>query len=68
VLAHGGVGAGQAQKDKKIEESEGVAFVVFWLLREVQNRLIFNNSGMMKVVCWRRGGCCLTCRAPAHTG
>ena len=44
---------GKWRSREKVEESEGSAFVLFWLLREVSNRLIFKNSGNMKVVCWR---------------
>jgi hypothetical protein len=56
--------------EERVEESEGRTFVLFWLLREVQNRLIFKNSGNMKVVCWRRGRAQALAwpQAPAHTG
>ena len=40
---------------QKVEESEDPVFVLFWLLLEVRNRLIFNNSGKMKVVFLREG-------------
>ena len=46
-LGHGGRG----KRQEKVEESgRREAFVLFWLLLEVGDRLIFNNSGNMKVV------------------
>ena len=41
---------------KRAKQSEDRVFVPLWLLHEAPDRLIFKNSGIMKVVCWRRGG------------
>ena len=44
------VGSTSALEEIRREAKSGP---VFWLLLEVQNRLIFNNSGKMKVSLWR---------------
>ena len=40
-------GCWRGKREEKVEESDRrEAFVLFWLLLEVGDRLIFNNSGM----------------------
>ena len=61
LLAQGGQRTREGRREAGFEIP-----ALFWLLLEVQNRLIFNNSGKMKVSLWAKAclwfGCGAACK------